>query len=479
MRRSIKTILSSRRGRYSSYLSNTTEKPTKWCIQSLAELNGQKLVLQDHSSNTISLSLVSRQSLYNSSAENRPSKAVAKLILSDICIRLALQHAVCIEMIEQVTSMMTEKEQLVGAEIAFNKQRKIIKAVNLSIAVDKQKEQQLIIQQFCALEEQKSLKLLHNLRRLHADTLQLAENLLTNSIIFERFNNSDQNIIKATMEQIRSRHANTVEDLAEVVVALRKVADLTDVHKDNEYQHKKLLLLVDSFLHRRCSIQLLCDHYIGFCKGRPHGEVSANVNLWEVAHEASLEAQYVCEANLGIAPEVSVQGDRNNVPLMHLIRPWVHHSLVEMCKNAMASSVEKSKIDTPPIQLHIAHNSDQQTTTIQVIDQGIGLNDHSRGKAFTFAETSHARRWDRLLEQQSYAPVREPLASLGVGLPFSRALMQIFGGDVTLTENSNAPGCTATLLISNDPTVLEKEAFLASPDTNIWNDQITVIKARF
>eukprot|EP00590_Aulacoseira_subarctica_P003865 CAMPEP_0172421656 /NCGR_PEP_ID=MMETSP1064-20121228/7891_1 /TAXON_ID=202472 /ORGANISM="Aulacoseira subarctica , Strain CCAP 1002/5" /LENGTH=372 /DNA_ID=CAMNT_0013162169 /DNA_START=47 /DNA_END=1165 /DNA_ORIENTATION=+ len=372
--------------------------------------------------------------------------------------------------------MATDKEQLVGTEIAINKQRKIIKAVNVSIAVDKQKEQQLILQQLCVLEEQKSLKLLHSLRRLHADTLQLAENLLTNSIICERFNNADQNIVEATMEQIRSRHANTVEDLAEVVVALRKVSDVTDVHKDNdEHQHKKLLLLVESFLHGRCSIQLLCDHYVGFCKGRPHGEVSANVNLWEVAHEASLEAQYVCDANLGMAPEVIVQGERNNVPLMHLIRPWVHHSLVEMCKNAMASSVEKSKIDTPPIQLHIAHNSDQRTTTIQVIDQGIGLNDHSRGKAFTFAETSHARRWDRLLEQQSYAPVREPLASLGVGLPFSRALMQIFGGDVTLTENSNAPGCTATLLISTDPTVLEKEASMASPGTNILNNQRNLI----
>jgi len=476
MRRSIRTISSSRRGRYSSYLSNTTEKPTKWCLQSLAELNGQKLALQDRSSNTISLSLVSRQILSNSSAKNRPSKAVAKFSLSDVCIRLALQHAVCIEMIEQVTRMATDKEQLVGTEIAINKQRKIIKAVNVSIAVDKQKEQQLILQQLCVLEEQKSLKLLHSLRRLHADTLQLAENLLTNSIICERFNNADQNIVEATMEQIRSRHANTVEDLAEVVVALRKVSDVTDVHKDNdEHQHKKLLLLVESFLHGRCSIQLLCDHYVGFCKGRPHGEVSANVNLWEVAHEASLEAQYVCDANLGMAPEVIVQGERNNVPLMHLIRPWVHHSLVEMCKNAMASSVEKSKIDTPPIQLHIAHNSDQRTTTIQVIDQGIGLNDHSRGKAFTFAETSHARRWDRLLEQQSYAPVREPLASLGVGLPFSRALMQIFGGDVTLTENSNAPGCTATLLISNDPTVLEKEASMASPGTNILNNQRNLI----
>ena len=88
-------------------------------------------------------------------------------------------------------------------------------------------------------------------------------------------------------------------------------------------------------------------------------------------------------------------------------------------------------------------------------NEGVGLNDHSRRKAFSFAETSQSHRWDRLQDQQSYAAVRAPLASLGVGLPLSRTMMRMFGGDITLQENKSH-GCTATLIISTDPTILER-----------------------
>jgi hypothetical protein len=66
------------------------------------------------------------------------------------------------------------------------------------------------------------------------------------------------------------------------------------------------------------------------------------------------------------------------------------------------------------------------------MDQGLGLDHAGIQRAFQFAESSSQQRWDRLDEQQSYGMVRAPIGSLGVGLPLSRMMMQMFGGDVRL-----------------------------------------------
>ncbi len=83
-------------------------------------------------------------------------------------------------------------------------------------------------------------------------------------------------------------------------------------------------------------------------------------------------------------------------------------------------------------------------------------------QAFGFARSSSPKRWDRLEEQQSYAAVRQPLGSLGVGLPLSRLMMRAFGGDLDISNNNDigeegegggiGGGCTATLTISYDDT---------------------------
>jgi len=94
--------------------------------------------------------------------------------------------------------------------------------------------------------------------------------------------------------------------------------------------------------------------------------------------------------------------------------------------------------------------------TIQVIDRGMGIQNINQ--AFGFAQSSSPKRWDRINEQQSYAEVRQPLGSLGVGLPLSRLMLRIFGGDLIVTNNrdNKGGGCTALLRISYDDTHIAK-----------------------
>jgi pyruvate dehydrogenase kinase 2/3/4 len=94
--------------------------------------------------------------------------------------------------------------------------------------------------------------------------------------------------------------------------------------------------------------------------------------------------------------------------------------------------------------------------TIQIIDQGMGIRNIN--EAYGFAQTSSPKRWDRIDEQQSYAAVRQPLGSLGVGLPLSRLMLRIFGGDLIVTNNTDREGggCKALLRINYDDTHIAK-----------------------
>ena len=446
-------------------------KTKRWSIQALAELNNKKISQNEETSvSSTPHTDAKRLNGGNLSPVNKPSKEVAECLIREVHVRLARQHDKCVDMISHVELMRNNShpaKQHVAPMTSGTK--RMIKAVNNAVH-SSLRDQQTMLQE-CSIEEQKALKLLQNLQLVHADTYQLTHHFLNSYTTIQRFNKADQHVIEAALEQIRSRHAHTVEDLADVVVGMRKTSYLKRQFLPGLANHDVFgmssneTLIVEPFLRERLGIQLLCDHYVGFCKGRPYGGVSVHVDLWDVIHEASIEAQHVCDANHGFAPEVHLFRFDDAKLKFTLIRPWVHHSLVEIFKNAMASSVDKSKVtmstqsqqqppSAPPINVRVI-NTDQQIA-IQIIDEGVGLNDHSKRKAFVFAETSSSRRWDRLHDQQSYAAVRAPLASLGVGLPLSRMIMQVFGGDVTLSEN-NGDGCTAALILSKDLSVPERD----------------------
>eukprot|EP00521_Asterionellopsis_glacialis_P010290 CAMPEP_0195306956 /NCGR_PEP_ID=MMETSP0707-20130614/37467_1 /TAXON_ID=33640 /ORGANISM="Asterionellopsis glacialis, Strain CCMP134" /LENGTH=189 /DNA_ID=CAMNT_0040371189 /DNA_START=51 /DNA_END=620 /DNA_ORIENTATION=+ len=171
-----------------------------------------------------------------------------------------------------------------------------------------------------------------------------------------------------------------------------------------------------------------------------------------------------------------------------LVRPWTHHALVELLKNAMASVVQKAADDgshyPSPIRVILRQNdgddNDEQgrgKIHIDIIDQGVGLRagSDSRKVAFGFAQSSSLKRWDRLDEQWTYAMVRSPLQSLGVGLPLSRMMMQHFGGNVQLLTNyhdnledsenmdgnthtsNGSKGCTASLTLLRDDEFKENQ----------------------
>jgi len=331
------------------------------------------------------------------------------------------------------------------------------------------------------IEGNKVQRNLNNLQALHANTYQLPHQIIQSQSILENFTTRNQKYVADTFEQIMDRHGTSVETLADVVIHARNMEDeLPSILRRQFHQEVDILqnTHIESFLHDRLMIQLICEHYRSLNKGKVTGAVSLDTDVLDCVDDAITEAKHVADANLGVAPEVHIQSDDsinddNFIP-PPLIRSWLHHALVEVTKNAMTSNIQRLILQQssstaaavsslpPPVHINIDKKelpNESKFLRIQIKDQGTGLK--NREQAFGFAQSSTQKRWNRLEEQQSYAAVRQPLGSLGVGLPLSRLMMRVFGGDLDVANHDKEgdgidSGCTATLLINYDDTYKAK-----------------------
>ena len=77
-------------------------------------------------------------------------------------------------------------------------------------------------------------------------------------------------------------------------------------------------------------------------KGRLTGAISLDADVSGLIDDALTEAKHVCDANLGMAPEVVIRPDddvRDDYRPPPIIRPWLHHAIVEAAKKAMNLNV--------------------------------------------------------------------------------------------------------------------------------------------
>ena len=337
---------------------------------------------------------------------------------------------------------------------------------------------------------------LRHLERVHKDTLRLCQHVWHHPSVWTRWSKADAHLIHTTAEEVRSRHAPALERWVEIARFQRSLHNPPQPNDTDPDQWIRPLL------QRRCGIQLLCDHLVKL--GQYQRNVMVDAPLRELLHQAGTEASAACDAHWQVVPELIYDGpDFLDTPIT-TIRPWLYHALVEVLKNALSTSVQQvvatssssssgvvvrdsnptshalTLASPPPVVVRVeAPDEANDTVTISVVDQGIGLPQgcdvHDREHLlFGFGTSSASQRWDRLQAQQSYAAVRSPLNSLGVGLPIARTMLQHFGGHVHVTPNTAAGatlhnhdtgttdtvphGCTARIELSRDLTILEPRA---------------------
>jgi len=299
----------------------------------------------------------------------------------------------------------------------------------------------------------KSLKML---LQLHENTYMLPHEIIETDYLMEGFSNRPKQIyLKQMVDDIMTRHGASVDTFADAAIASRNMEfQIPQILRKQFRTDATILQNPEPFLHSRLLIQLICEHYVSLNKGKPTGAVSIDADILDIVDDATTEAKHVADANLGIAPEVQIRSADGPFVPPPIIRSWLHHAIVEVTKNAMMSTVEKwdeqplHQKQSLPSNILIDVSRDTDFMSIRVVDNGIGLNSDRSDKAFQFAASSTQKRWDRIDEQQSYAAVRQPLGSLGVGLSLSNLMMKCFGGSVSLHNNQSESGCTATLRVN-------------------------------
>ena len=431
-----------------------------------------------------------------------PRSDVAETLLNDVMLRLAGQHARTISMIVQAEAILGasddgrqlasdamvrgEGKSSIDTASSTGNRPKIIRALNQPVRLPPKVQMQYDTQS--QSEKKRALKNLADLEMLHTGTYKLVHEMLDNDApTLRRYTAADAALVAATFESIRSRHAMSVEIMADIVIGLRRARSLRAgiglIAPAGQFCGIDLNL-IDDFLRERLGVQLLCDHYVALDKGKKYGGIAVGCSLGDVVEDAVTEARHVCDANLGTMPDVQVEyGYDGSFPLppslvrlvdpqvvecgydsvdLTLIRPWLHHALVEILKNAMASSVQRAHDSgemTTPSEVHVRIVDGLESVSVVIMDQGVGLSEDGMRRAFRFAESSSLKRWDRIEEQTSYAMVRQPLGSLGVGLPLSRMMCRMFGGDVAISNRGEGggfgSGCTAVIQLLRDDTYLE------------------------
>lgn len=297
-----------------------------------------------------------------------------------------------------------------------------------------------------------------HLTHVHHDTWMQCHRILDNGSLLERWSQADQNYIKSLFAQTRDRHAPAMERWVDVA------NDLQDIQAVEHF--------VEPILQRRIGIQLLADHYEKLHKSPnmfPHGAVQLSSPLWTSIQDAFTEAHNIGELHLLASPDIKKIGDdksSNNPPAATVVHSWLHHALMEIFKNSIQAVVEyaqeqvgASSIDSstlPPVEVEVTQTLDHYR--IDIVDEGTGISSNNVASVFEWGRSSAEKRWDRLEEQQSYAAVRSPLRSLGVGLPLSQLFMRHFGGDLTLEDNDNKNGCRVKVLVPRNDDILEVEA---------------------
>ena len=325
----------------------------------------------------------------------------AETLLKDVKLRLAKQHALCLAMKGAIEGTHTNTT-------GVHESSKMIKA-SMKTAFAPSKD--------LLVHTNHSKKLIDDLEAMHADTYRLIWQLYNSSNcniqppVIQNFTPVNQSFVCSIFEQIRSRHAHSIDSFAHLIVSQRVVHGNASNY---------LIDLCTSFLKGRFGIQLLCDHFVGLHKQsmtksaesfsaskRPKkiGSIDVDCNVWNVIEDAASEASSICDTNLSVAPDVCVWYDDDmddniihvkegsnitllgdgelSAPPVTLVKSWVHHCLVEVFKNAMQASVRNDASASSPVLVNVRKQKYKNANYLQVSirDHGVGLSNDGIIKA--------------------------------------------------------------------------------------------------
>jgi hypothetical protein len=176
----------------------------------------------------------------------------AKFLLREVQIRLAVQHA-------KLSSMSTSMEEYANSTSHKRMRR------------DDDDDGMMI---------RNAQQCLQSLLRLHEDTYILPHRIIDgdwHNLLIEPFTKPNRKYVTNLFDEIMSRHGSVVETLADAVIYARIGCDGSSNNACPNLLHDKT---IESFLHSRLLIQLLCNHYISIHRNnKSTGAITVDANV--------------------------------------------------------------------------------------------------------------------------------------------------------------------------------------------------------
>ncbi|BFZ22683.1 hypothetical protein BsWGS_25722 [Bradybaena similaris] len=257
-------------------------------------------------------------------------------------------------------------------------------------------------------------------------------------IEFESRDKINQNIMETfthTLINIRNRHSNVVETMAQGVMELK------DCHGIDSNTENRIQYFLDRFYMSRISIRMLINqHILLFGKKernndpRHIGCIDPNCNVSLVVQDAYENARFLCEQYYLAAPELNITSKNSAVlenesdPIQIVYVPsHLYHMLFELFKNAMRASTEHhiEEEHIPPLNVMIIKG--QEDLSVKISDQGGGIPRSKLELVFQYMYST--------APQPARSDIASaPLAGYGYGLPLSRLYARYFQGDIVLNS---------------------------------------------
>lgn len=241
------------------------------------------------------------------------------------------------------------------------------------------------------------------------------------------------------LHALQARHSGALDSLIEIMLHEKREIDIDDPLIDHPEE------ILEAQIHLGVLIQHAAQ--ISDTKSpKEHGIVSLDEALEDMADFARSQAIALANHNMtGNCPAIEF-GRLADVKLV-CVPPVAEFALVEAVKNAVYSTMmsESSKSSIPPPVIIMATEEDSQVV-VQVVDQGVGMDESQCASALKFMRGS-ARSTKGLVDNNvSYQPMSSPLRGFGVGVCMSRLYLKATGaGSLSLSSAGPGQGATSTL----------------------------------
>jgi pyruvate dehydrogenase kinase 2/3/4 len=179
-----------------------------------------------------------------------------------------------------------------------------------------------------------------------------------------------------------------------------------------------------------------------------------NCRASQVAKTAAKGSFKICQATLGKAPKIMVQGDLHK--MLTCVPVILQYMLTEILKNSCRAVVERHQASgkiLPPIIIAIEAGADD--VTIKVTDEGCGISQDKVDRIWDFLYTTCEKSpWTNSKAKQASQLRTGVLAGYGVGLPLTRMYARYFGGDV-VASSQEGMGTQVSIRLGSSPDVRE------------------------